>query len=382
MSDNKKYIIAVVANSTWNIYNFRLNILDVLLANDFEVFVVAPVDKYIFYKEDFPEVVHIPVKNLSRDGTNPVKEVVLINEFVKIYKKIKPDIILHYTIKPNIYGGIAAGILSIPSIAVVTGLGYAFIHKGIIQSITRLLYRFSFRFHKKIIFENTDDLGLFVKNKFIKKEKGISIKGCGVDIEYFSPVEKNGKNRDKIIFTFIGRLLYDKGVVEFVEAAKIIKKEYKNAEFWLIGDIDENNPSMVKEEDLIDWVKSKTVIYHGFKQDVKKYISKSDCIVLPSYREGMPRTIIEASAISKPVITTDTAGCREVVEEGKNGYLVPVKEVNSLAMAMKKMMELTKEERIQMGKYGREKAIREFDDNLIADDILNIILDVLKTGDK
>ncbi len=379
MSDSKKYRIAVVANATWNIYNFRLNILDVLLANDFEVFVVAPVDKYIFYKEDFPEIVHIPIKKLSRDGTNPVKEIILINEFVQIYKKIKPDIILHYTIKPNIYGGIAAGILSIPSIAVVTGLGYAFIHKGIIQSITRLLYRFSSRYHKKIIFENTDDLELFVKGRLIKANKGISIKGCGVDVEYFSPVEQNGKNKDKIIFTFIGRLLYDKGVVEFVEAAKIIKKEYKNAEFWLIGEIDKNNPAMVKEEDLINWVKNKTVIYHGFKQNVKRYISKSDCIVLPSYREAIARTISEGLAMAKPVITTDTAGCRETIEEGKNGYLVPVKEINSLALAMKKMIELPKEERIKMGKYGREKAIREFDDNLIADDILNIILDILKT---
>ncbi len=379
MSDSKKYRIAVVANATWNIYNFRLNILDVLLANDFEVFVVAPVDKYIFYKEDFPEIVHIPIKKLSRDGTNPVKEIILINEFVQIYKKIKPDIILHYTIKPNIYGGIAAGILSIPSIAVVTGLGYAFIHKGIIQSITRLLYRFSSRYHKKIIFENTDDLELFVKGRLIKANKGISIKGCGVDIEYFSPVEQNGKNKDKIIFTFIGRLLYDKGVVEFVEAAKIIKKEYKNAEFWLIGEIDKNNPAMVKEEDLINWVKNKTVIYHGFKQNVKRYISKSDCIVLPSYREAIARTISEGLAMAKPVITTDTAGCRETIEEGKNGFLVPVKEINSLALAMKKMIELPKEERIKMGKYGREKAIREFDDNLIADDILNIILDILKT---
>jgi len=379
LDSNKKYKIAIVANATWNIYNFRLNVLDVLLANNFEVYVIAPVDKYIFYKEDFPEVVHVPVKNLVRDGTNPVKEFFLIYEFVSIYKKINPDIILHYTIKPNIYGGIAAGILKIPSIAVVTGLGYAFIHRGIIQTVTRLLYRFSSKYHNKIIFENIDDLELFKKSKLIKAEKGISIKGCGVDIEYFSPIVKNGKNKNKIIFTFIGRLLYDKGVVEYVEAAKIVKKDYENAEFWLIGEIDKSNPAMVKEEDLINWVKNKTVIYHGFKQDIKRFISKSDCIVLPSYREGMPRTILEGLAMAKPVIATNTAGCREVIEEGKNGYLVPIKEINALAIAMKRIIDISEEGRIDIGNYGREKAIREFDDNLIADEILNIILDVLKT---
>ncbi len=380
MGNQKKYKIAVVANATWNIYNFRLNILDILLANNFDVYVVAPVDKYIFYKEDFPEVVHIPIKNLVRDGTNPLKELILINEFKRIYKKIKPDIILHYTVKPNIYGGIAAGMLKIPSIAVVTGLGYAFIHKGIIQTMTKLLYKFSSRYHDKIIFENTDDLDLFVKSKLIKKEKGVSIKGCGVDIEYFSPISQNGKNKNKIIFTFIGRLLYDKGVVEFVEAAKLIKEKHSNTEFWLIGEIDKSNPAMVKEEDLIHWVKNKTVIYHGFKQDIKRYISQSDCIVLPSYREAIARTITEGMSMEKPVIATDVAGCREAIEDGKNGFLVPVKEINPLAEAMKKIVEMSSEDRKEMGNYGRNKAIKEFDDNLIADKIFKIILDILKTG--
>ena len=379
MNNNKKYKIAVVANATWNIYNFRLNILDVLVANDFEVFVLAPVDKYIFYKEDFPEVIHVPLKNLLRDGTNPLRELILINELRQIYKKINPDLVLHYTVKPNIYGGIAAGLLKIPSVAVVTGLGYAFIHKGLIQTITEFLYRFSSRFHNKVIFENKDDLKLFLNSKLINREKGISVKGCGVDIDYFSPYSSNGKKKNKIIFTFIGRLLYDKGVVEFVKAAKIIIKEYKNVEFWLLGEIDKNNPATVKEEDLINWVKNKTVIYHGFKQDIKNYISKSDCIVLPSYREGMPRTILEGLAMAKPVIATDTAGCREVIEEGKNGYLVPIKEVDSLAIAMKKIIDISEDERVNMGKYGREKALKEFDDNLIADEILNVILEILKS---
>ena len=379
MNHQKKYRIVIVANATWNIYNFRLNVLDVLIANDFDVYVVAPVDKYIFYKESFPEVKHIHLRHLNRDGTNPIQELILIREFVRIYRKIKPDLVLHYTVKPNIYGGFAAGILKIPSIAVVTGLGYAFIHKGFIKAITKLLYRLSSKYHNKIIFENIDDKKLFVKYNLIKKNKGISIKGCGVDIKYFSPVNQNGKEKSNIVFTFIGRLLYDKGIVEFVEAAKIIKKDYINTEFWLIGEVDEKNPASVSEEDLINWVKNNNVIYHGFKENIKKYIAKSDCIVLPSYREGMSRTITEGMSMGKPVIATDVAGCKEAVDNRENGYLVPVKEIDPLVSAMEEIINMTTDERDEMGKNGREKAIKEFDDNLIADEILNIILDILKT---
>ncbi len=376
MNQKQKYRIAIVANATWNIYNFRLNILDKFLAEGFDVCVVAPVDKYIFYKEDFPEVRHFSIKNLDRDGTNPVREIILIREFIKIYRKIKPDIVLHYTVKPNIYGGIAAGYLNIPSIGVVTGLGYAFLHKGLIQTVTKILYKFSSRFQSKVIFENTEDRELFIKKNILSEEKGISIKGCGVDIEYFSPLKKK-TNSDKTIFTFIGRLLYDKGVMEFVEAAKIIKSKYKNSEFWLIGEIDKDNRAMVKEEDLMSWVKNKTVIYHGFKENVKKYIAKSDCIVLPSYREAIARTITEGMSMEKPVIATDVAGCREAIEDGKNGFLVPVKTIKPLAEAMEKIINQSEEERLAMGKYGRNKCLNEFDDNLIADDIYDIVMDSL-----
>jgi glycosyltransferase involved in cell wall biosynthesis len=377
LKEKLKYRIAIVANATWNIYNFRLNVVDFFLAKGFDVCVVAPIDKYIFYKEDFPEVRHFSIKNLDRDGTNPIREFILTRELVRIYRKIKPDIVLHYTVKPNIYGGIAAGFLSIPSIGVVTGLGYAFLHKGFIQDITKILYRFSSRYHSKVIFENAEDKDFFIEKKTISVDKGISVKGCGVDIDYFSPVKKK-KDNSKIIFTFIGRLLYDKGVMEFVKAAKIIKEKYDNVEFWLIGEIDKDNRAMVKEEDLMNWVKYKTVIYHGFKENVKKYIGKSDCIVLPSYREGLSRILTEAIAMEKPIIASDVPGCRETIDEGKNGYLVPVKEIEPLAGAMEKIITMSAEKREKMGKLGRKKAIREFDDNIIAENIYDIVIDILK----
>lgn len=368
--------IAIVANTTWNIYNFRLNILEILLKNNFEIYVIAPVDKYIFYKEKYPQVTHIQLKHLGRDSTNPLKDITLFFEFVRIYRQLKPDLVLHYTVKPNIYGGMAAGYLKIPSIAVVTGLGYAFIHNGFIKKISKLLYSFSSKFHKRIIFENQDDKKLFTDEKLIPENKCLSIKGCGVNTHFFSPTKVNHEH-DKLIFTFIGRLLYDKGVLEFVEAAKIVNSKYKNVEFWLIGEIDYSNPAMVREEDLVTWIKNDTIKYHGFKENIKKYIAQSDCIILPSYREGLPKTIIEAMSMEKMVIATDTAGCREAIEHGKNGLLVPIKDSNALAQSIELMINLKYEDRLTMGKEGRKKALEEFDDKLIAHDIYKSISDIL-----
>lgn len=377
MTDNKRNTIAIISNTTWNIYNFRKNILRKLTEKNYIIYVIAPVDQYIHYKDEFPELIHIPLKNLDRDSTNPFKDLALIIELIQIYKKIKPDILLHYTVKPNIYGGFAAGFLSIKSVAIVTGLGYSFIHNGLVKKITKLLYKFSSIFHSKIVFENIDDRELFIKLDIIDSEKGISVKGCGVNTVEFQPIPKI--NNGKFIFTYIGRLLYDKGIMEFVESAKIIKTRYSNVEFWMIGEIDHSNPAMVKEEDLVSWVKNKTVVYHGFKDNISHYISQSDCIVLPSYREGLPKIILESMSMGKIVITTETAGCREAIEDGVNGFLVPVRSIEKLSAVMEKIINLDPELRKKMGNWGREKAINEFEDKLIANDIYKIISEVLKS---
>lgn len=364
--------IAIVANSTWNIHNFRTNVIEQLQQEDYEVFVIAPMDKYIHYKKRFPSITHIPLKRLHRDSINPWKDLRLTFELYRIYKKIKADIVLHYTVKPNIFGGTAAWLNNIPSIAVVTGLGYAFIHNGFIKKVTKWLYRLTSRFHKKIIFENRDDRLLFVEERLIQPAQGISIKGCGVDSSFFSPYP-NGIEKDKTTFTFIGRLIYDKGISEFIEAAKLIRQKNDKVNFWLVGEIDPRNPAAVKNEDLMTWVKEKVITYHGSTDDVRKYIAASDCIVLPSYREAIARSLTEGMAMEKPVIATDTPGCREAVENGKNGFLVPVKDVKGLADAMSSFIQLTYDERHDMGTYGRQKVLREFDDKLIARQISEII---------
>ena len=364
--------IAIVANSTWNIYNFRLNILKKLRDENYKITVIAPLDEYIEYKEQFPGVTHIPLKSLGRDNTNPFKDLALILELRRIYKEVKPDLILHYTHKANIFGGIAAGIVGIKSIAVVTGLGYAFIRKGWLSSLTRLLYKFTDRFHRNIVFENQDDLKYFLESGLTDDTKGLTVKGCGVDTKLFNPVP-NGTLKQKSIFTFIGRLLYDKGISEFVQAAKLIRKKYPDTEFWVVGELDQGNPSMVKKETLLEWIDQDDIVYHGFLRDVKPIIGNSDCVILPSYREGMPRIILEAMSMAKPVITTRTAGCVETVNEGKNGFLVNVADVPDLVDAIEKFLELSRDERHDMGGHGRAFAIREFNSEKIAEDLFDII---------
>jgi glycosyltransferase involved in cell wall biosynthesis len=346
-----------------------------LISEGNEVVVMAPVDKFISYTEAIPEVTHIPIRHLHRDSVNPIRDLRLMLELVALYKRNRPDLILHYTVKPNIYGGLAARLLRIPSVAVVTGLGYSLMHEGWINVVTRALYKFTLPLHKKVVFENLDDKAMFEKEKLVSPEKALSIKGCGVNTKLFSP---NGRVEDNPLttFTFIGRLLYDKGVREFIEAAQLVKKDNQHVQFWLVGDLDKENPSSIRHDDLMKWIRDPDIHYHGSTENIKKFIEKSDCVVLPSYREGMPRVIMEAMSMARPVITTDTAGCRETVDDQVSGFLVLVKDSKALAKAMNDFIQLDSQAKQIMGQAGREKVLREFDDQIIADQLYEMLMSV------
>lgn len=342
-----------------------------------KVVVIAPIDEYINYKDQYPSVKHYSLRSLDRDSTNPLKDLILILELRRKYRKIKPDLVLHFTNKPNIFGGFAAALTKVNSIAVVTGLGYAFIHNGLIKKITKRLYAYSSPYHKKFIFENNSDRQLFTDLKLIASGQGTSVKGCGVDTNYYkpSPVKPDAAY---VTFTFIGRLLYDKGIVEFVRVAEMIKKDYPKARFWVMGELDPENPSTINKDDLNRWMEDKTIEYLGFVSDVRPVIAKSDCIVLPSYREGLPRTVIEGLSMAKPIITTEAPGCEETVDEGSNGYLVSARSVESLHDAVRRFYLLPQEKKEKMGDAGRNKALREFDSTLIADQIYDIVAQYIK----
>jgi len=359
-SKHRKKIL-LVSNSTWNIYNFRLPIIKILLQNGFDVAVAAPVDHFIHYREQFPEVLHYDITKLHRKGFHMIRDVQLIFELINLYRHIKPDLIIHFTHKPNIFGGFASGFAKIPSISVLTGLGYAFIRNRMEQHTMKQIYKLIGMINSHFVFENNEDRMLFIEQKIIKEYKTTAVMGCGVDPHYFSPRE-DGKIVERLTFTYIGRLLYDKGIIEFVEAARQIKRMEKAVNFVIVGNLDKENPASVSHNELLKWIDEDVITYEGYAEDVRDWISKSDCIVLPTYREGMPKIIMEAMSMGKPVIMTDVTGCREMATDGEEVIFVRPQDAEDLKSGILNFINLDIESRISMGQKGRDRAMDLFDE--------------------
>lgn len=362
--------IAVVLNTSWNIYNFRKGLITALMDNGHEVITIAPKDQFT-YKLLELGCRHIPVKMDSR-GASPIKDFLLLIELYWIYKKIKPDIILHYTIKPNIYGTMAASLLRIPVINNVCGLGTMFLKDNLVSRVAILLYRIAFRFPKKIFFQNQDDKNLFLKRRIVSEKISDLVPGSGININDFKP-ENNIKKHTPFTFLLISRLIYDKGILEYIEAIKKLKKEGLEAKFQLLGPIDEIHKRGIPEKTLQAWIEQTQVEYLGKTDDVKSFIKQADCIVLPSYREGTPKTLLEAASMGKPIVTTDVPGCKNVVVHGKNGFLCHLKDATDLADKMKNMYSLTPEAIMQFGQNSRTHVCENFDENIVIDKYLTAI---------
>ena len=362
--------IAVVLNTSWNIYNFRKGLINSLMDKGNQVITIAPKDQYT-YKLMEIGCRHIPVKMDSR-GASPIKDFLLILELYWIYKKVKPDVILHYTIKPNIYGTIAASFLGIPVINNVCGLGTIFLKDNIVSRIAIMLYRIAFRFPKKIFFQNEDDKNLFIKRKIVSEQVSDLLPGSGINVNDFSPIKRNIKN-NKFTFLLISRLIYDKGILEYIEAIETLKKEGHDVHFQLLGPIDERHKRGIPASTIQEWIEKTQIEYLGTAEDVKSYIERADCIVLPSYREGTPKTLLEAASMAKPIVTTDVPGCNHVVQDGKNGYLCKLKDSNDLALKMKKMLSLEEKSRSKMGIFGREYIKQKFDEKIVIDKYITAI---------
>ncbi len=360
-----------MANSSWNIHNFRQNVIDLLLDKGHSVTVIAPKDKYTPFLKN-QKIQFIPLVTLDRDTTSPRANWALYKECKEIYARLQLDLIIHYTSKPIIFGGRAAYKNGIPSVAIITGLGYAFIRRGWLQLITRQLYRSSAKYHQRFIFENKDDLQLF-EDHFITADKGVSVLGCGVDQEHFKP---SGLKSIPLTFTYIGRLLKDKGIEEFIAAAAQYKDD-ANIRFKVVGDLDEENPSQITQETLLSWINDELIQYVSFKEDIRDEIAKASCVVLPSYREGMPRTILEAMSMERPVIVSDVPGCRETVINGKNGFLCKPRDVNSLVKAIEQFRKLSPSIQKEMGVSGREMILSGFTSKQISEAIYKVITPLL-----
>jgi glycosyltransferase involved in cell wall biosynthesis len=350
--------IAIVLNTSWNIYNFRKNFVQALLKQGHEVHTIAPADDYTRYLTEWGCIHH----NIYMDsrGANIIKDMALIGELGAIYHRVKPDIILHFTIKPNVYGTLAATFLRIPVINNVCGLGTVFLKDGLVSMIAKLLYKISFRFPKKVFFQNAEDLKFFVEQKLVSADIVDTLPGSGIDISAFMPA---GFKRNPVFtFLLVSRLILDKGIMEYIAAIRILKAQGINARFQLLGGKDPEHKRGIALNVIDEWIKEGLVEYLGKTDDVRPYMNNADCVVLPSYREGSPRSLMEAACLRKPIIATNVPGCRQVVENGVNGLLCEMQNAEDLAEKMITMMELSDSSRLLMGEYGRKKMERDFSD--------------------
>ena len=365
--------ILILANHFITIYAFRKELVEELIKDGNEVFLALPESKdNTFFSEMGCKLINTPI---DRRGTNPISDMKLLLQYIRIIKKSKPDIILTYTIKPNIYGGIASRICKSKVIHTVTGLGSVYIQDMWQKEIVVLLNRLSFKKASKIYFLNEDNEKFYKKLKIISSNNDtVIVPGSGVNLEKFKYMELLPTS--KITFTFIGRILKDKGIEEFLFAAKSLINKYNNIKFQVVGFVDEK-----KYIELLDRYEKKGIIeYLGKRDDIPQIMAESTCIVLPSYGEGRGTVLQEGAAIGRALITCDTYGCKENVEEGYNGFLCKVADPESLTGAMEEFIKLSHEEKVLMGMRSRKKAEIEFDRNIIVNEYMQGIKKILKAG--
>lgn len=361
--------IAIVLNTSWNIYNFRMGLVSALIENGHEVIAIAPKDEYTHLLIEagcrFEEV------KMDSRGANVIKDFALIFELLAIYKKVKPDTVLHYTIKPNIYGTLAASFLKIPAVNNVCGLGTAFLNKGLVSKIAIGMYKLAFKFPKLIYFQNDDDKKFFEDNRIIKNNPTHVLPGSGINLNHFKPAEDN--QNKKFTFLLISRLIHDKGIIEYIDAIKLLKEKGFDANFQILGNKDTEHRRGISEDIINSWIDNNVVEYLGSTDDVRPFINKADCVVLPSYREGTPKSLLEAASSAKPIIATNVAGCTNIVEDDVNGMLCNVKDVEDLANKLEIMSKLPKPRLQKMGQESRKIVEDRFDEQIVIKSYLDTI---------
>ncbi len=358
--------IAFLSHLDLNLYLFRLPIMMALVEKGYIVYAICPRgEKFHLFEQHGIKALEYKIK---RKSLNPIKEITTIRNIYKVIKPLNLDILQNFTAKPNTYGSIAGHLAKVPLIVnAVTGLGSFYIDNSkkskLIKKIIETLYKEANKKAQYCIFQNSDDMKYFINKKLVSKEKAILIKSSGINTKEFISEKKEVTTSISVLM--IARAIWHKGIKEFYEAAKLLKDE--NIKFTLIGDTDEGNISCASKNFLI----SGNVNWLGHRDDIKEQIDKCDIFVLPSYREGVPRTLLEAASMAKPIVTTDAIGCREVVDENINGFLVPI--ANSKVLAQKiKLLSKDKQLRENMGKASRLKAEKEFDISVVVKQYLKV----------
>lgn len=362
--------IAVLSSHTPSLFWFRMDMMHSFMALGHEVVAIGnePAEKWVDkFKEQGIKYI---AAEISRNGTNPLKDLKTLKSLKAILKQERPDKLFTYQAKTVIYGGIAANKLGITEVyPLIAGIGSVFLSDDIKSKIIRFIlkteYRYAMRKSPKIFFQNNDDVKVFTDNKIIKKENVVILNGSGVNLEKFTkkPLPKG------TTFLCISRLIKDKGVYEYLQTARLVKQKYPEARFLLVGPYD-SNPSALKPEELQPYLDDGIIEYFGEASDVRPYLEMCNVFVLPSYREGTPKTVLEAMATGRAIITTDATGCRETVTNGENGYLVPIKDVDALSAAMIDLIE-NSDKISQMADKGLELVKQKFDVKIVNGKINN-----------
>lgn len=358
---NKKVLILV--NHDVVIYNFRLELVERLLNEGYEVYISSP------YGERIDDLISLGCKyieaNIDRHGLNICQEFKLLRYYKRIIKQINPSVIVTYTIKPNIYGAIAGRALGIPVIANITGLGTAVENGGLMQKISIALYKYAFKDIARVFFQNSENQQFFI-NHNIALGKHELIPGSGVNLERFSLIDY--PEDSTVDFVFISRIMKEKGIDQYLDAAKHIRGKYPNTRFHILGFSEEDYEKEIKslqEQDIIT--------YHGMQRDVRKFLKNFHCTIHPSFHEGMSNVLLESAASGRPIITTNISGCKEIVDENVSGYLVEPANSEDLIEKIEKFLTLSYDEKKEMGLAGRRKVEREFDREIVVEAYMNEI---------
>lgn len=354
--------VLMTVNAAWNVWNFRRPLVRALLDDGHRVTVLAPPDDSAALLEEAGCRL-LPLA-MSVKGLNPAADLALVRRFGRVFRAERPDVVLGYTIKNNVFGALAARGCRVPFVPNVTGLGTAFLSGGLLQSVAEALYRRAFAPLPVVFFQNADDRDLFAQRGLVRPGQARLLPGSGIDLGRFAAADYPSDGTGPV-FLMIARLLRDKGVHEYVEAARRVRARCPGARFRLLGAAGTENRSAIGMDTVRGWVAEGAVEYLGTAADVRPAIAQAHCVVLPSYREGAPRTLIEAAAMARPLIATDVPGCRAVVDHGRNGLLCEMRSAESLAAACLRLAAMPRAERVRMGAAGRARMAAEFDEALV-----------------
>lgn len=384
--------VALVSNSDYTIHQYRLPLIRELVRRGAEVYAVAEEGPFVSRIEQ-AGARFLPWR-VDRQSLNPLKDARSFLSLLRIYRELRPAVAHHFTIKPIIYGSVAARLAGVPvTVATLTGLGYVFLEESfkarLLRNLVHRMYRVAFRCSGEVMFHNPHDLSEFRKAGLLPGDKGLCHPGgSGVDTAFFSPGTVDGEAvlrlkdslslpRENPVIVLAARMLWHKGVAEYVECARIVKKRRGDAQFLLVGPVDHGNPAAIPEERIAGWQAEGFIRYLGERENIREILALSDIVVLPSYREGMPRVLLEAASMGKAFVTTDVPGCRDAADYGRIGLLVPAKDSAALAGAVEELLR-DPARRDTLGRAALEKAVREYDERKVAAQALELYQELLE----